>query len=198
MIKGSKIQRSRSREKCKDNRARRILPLLRFSVSQKSCHVWSSNQQQFGCLSISLYHCDASYSFHWRQICFNCSIKHQNVSGRLSYRNKATPTLTSHLNVKRYNVILAILWSSWVLVFQVPHFLQKNSSLSVSWDILSTEAPNDSWGVLLCYSTDHSFLRLCFLSDITHSISHKCLSNKMTLVILIWAVYLEQKQMDYY
>lgn len=128
MIKSTKIQRNTGREKCEDNRPRRLLPLFHFSVSQTSCHIWSSHLQQFSCLSISLYHCHATY-FCWWQICFNCSSKHHDVSGKLSYRNKTSSNLRSHFNVKCYNIILAIqLWFQLILksvCHSNPSFLQK-------------------------------------------------------------------------
>lgn len=136
MIKGTKIQSNTRREKCKDNRPWRNLPLFHFSVSQKSCHVWSSNLQQFSCLSISLYNCHVTYSFCWWHICFNCSSKHQDVSGKLNYRNKTSSNLRSHLNVKCYDVILATqLWFQLILMsvcHSNPSFLPKK--LQPQWE----------------------------------------------------------------
>lgn len=133
MIKGTEIQRNTRTEKCKDNRPWRILLLLHFSVSQKPCHVWSSHLQQFSCLSHSLYHCHATYSFCWWQTCFNCSNKHQDVSGSLCYRNKTSSNLRSHFTVKSYNVILAIqLWFLLILMsicHSNPSLLQKKQQL---------------------------------------------------------------------
>lgn len=176
MIKSTKIQRNTRREKCKDNRPWRILPLFHFSVSQKFCHVWSSPLQEFSCLSISPYHCHATYSFCWWQICFSRESKHQNVSGKLSYRKKTSSNLRRHFNVKGYHVILSIqLWVQLILmsVFHSnPHFFKRSCSLSGSGSVINRSTEWCLQGIALFQNWPFLFC-LCLLSGVTHSISHK-------------------------
>lgn len=74
----------------------------------------------------------------------------------------------------------------------------KETAALVWVDQSSIEAPNDGCSVFHYSRTDQSFFAFAFSLVLATAFPTKCLSNKIILLILIQATYLEQNQMEYY